>query len=79
MKTNRPVPSDLWLKIEDSITKKKRLNWTPQQITIASTAIAIIISTLTYMNYTQHIVAQQSVNAYLYDLHMQIYPTTPHE
>lgn len=77
MKTNRPVPSDLWLKIEDSITKKN--GWTPQQISIASAAIAIIISTLTYMNYTQHIVAQQSVNTYLYDLHMQIYPTTPHE
>ena len=74
MKTNRPVPSDIWTKIEASLTQPSIFDWQPQRIGLLAGVAALFILSFFYFNHGTPHVDEQGINAYLYEIHADVYP-----
>ena len=80
MKTNRPVPTELWSTIEASVEKASRFEFKRPiglnlAVGLAVFAILSFVYTAQFSGTFQH----NDVNAYLYELHMEMYPDTKEE
>ena len=74
MKTNRPVPSDIWTKIEASLTQPSIFDWQPKRIGLLAGVVALFILSFFYINHSLYRMDKQDVNAYLYEIHAEVYP-----
>ena len=73
MKTNRAVPNQIWPRIEATLTKKAPI-WALPKISVLSGAVALLILAIGFVEYQQRMNDHVAVNAYLYELHSELYP-----
>tara|TARA_A100001015_G_scaffold296567_1_gene377027 strand:- start:1226 stop:1495 length:270 start_codon:yes stop_codon:yes gene_type:complete len=75
MKTNRPVPADLWSKIEASVEKASRFEFKrPIGINFAVGFAVLAVISFFYTAQFSNSFNKNDVNSYLYELHVELYP-----
>tara|TARA_A100001015_G_C14884537_1_gene669803 strand:- start:44 stop:319 length:276 start_codon:yes stop_codon:yes gene_type:complete len=78
MKTNRPVPTEIWDQIETSVEKVIDSEFTrrPGRLNFAVGLAVLIAISFVYVGSFTTDFQKDDVNAYLYELHTELYPNS---